>query len=237
MLDAISASQFAMQVDQIKLQNLNQNVANMKTPAFKKQFLDYQKIDDSQQPQFISVLNQMTQDQLPTQGSLTQTQKEFDLALAGAGYFQVQGDEGIYYTRRGDFHLNEQGELTTATGETVLGRSGAIRLDEGHLKIDAEGAIYVDNKKIDQLRVVTFDQEHHLIYAGNGLYHSEESPAPVTASTRVLHGFIEQSNVKAMDEMMEMIKTSRHFEASQRVMRTANNLLGTAINQLGEGNV
>ena len=88
-----------------------------------------------------------------------------------------------------------------------------------------------------QVNIVKFEHPLQLNYHGQGLYESEDSPIPAGDTTRVLQGYLEQSNVKSIDEMMEMVKTSRHFEASQRVMRTADGLLSTAINQLGEGNV
>ena len=85
--------------------------------------------------------------------------------------------------------------------------------------------------------MVQFEHTNDLRYVGNGLYQSEQPANPVTANTRIMQGFIEQSNVKSVDEMMDMVKLSRHFEASHRVMRLSDNLLSNAINQLGEGNV
>lgn len=237
MLDALTATQLAMEFDQLKLQSISQNVANMNTPGFKRQLVEYAGFDEQLQPQINTVIQQMQRTQIKTQGSLTQTQNINDLALTGEGYFQVQSDKGVFYTRRGDFQVNNQGELCTATGEALLGQGGTIKVDDNSFTIDAQGALYIDHHKVDQLNLVQFNQPQLLNYEGNGLYQTDESPIPVDRSTRVLQGFIEQSNIKSIDEMMDMVKTSRHFEASQRVMRTADNLLATAINQLGEGNV
>lgn len=124
-----------------------------------------------------------------------------------------------------------------ATGALLLGKSGPIRVDNNSFTIDSQGIVYVDNHKVEQINLVEFSQMQKLNYRGQGLYESVELPNPANSTIRVLQGFIEQSNVKSVDEMLEMLKTSRHFEASQRVMRTADNLLSTAISQLGEGNV
>lgn len=237
MFDAITATQLAMEVDQLKLQSISQNVANMNTPGFKKQLVENNGFDDQLQTQMNSVVQQLQRSQIKTQGTFNQTHNPDDLALAGEGYFQVQSEQGIFYTRRGDFQVNHQGELATATGETLLGASGVVKIDDNDFTIDEQGALFIDHHKMDQLNIVQFNEPNQLRYVGNGLYQTDESPNPGNSNTRVLQGFIEQSNVKSIDEMMDMVKTSRHFEASQRVMRTADNLLATAINQLGEGNV
>ena len=179
----------------------------------------------------------MQQNQLNTQGTLTQTNNPNNLALSGEGYFQVQGEQGAYFTRRGDFHLNNRGELVTATGESVLGTSGAIQIDSESFSIDKQGQLFVDHHKIDQIQIAHFDRPEQLRYVGNGLYESDEAPNPAHSNTQILQGFVEQSNIKSIDEMLDMVAISRHFEANQRIMRTADSLLATAINQLGEGNV
>jgi flagellar basal-body rod protein FlgF len=237
MFDAITATQLAMDYDQLKLQSISQNVSNMNTPGFKRQLLENAGFDTHLQANINQVAQQLDQSYLKTQGLMNQTKNPTDFALSGEGYFQVQGEQGIFYTRRGDFQVNNQGELTTATGETVLGKGGVIKVDDHAFTVDSQGGLFIDHHKVDQLNIVQFKQPLLLRYSGNGLYQGEESPIPVGANTLVRQGFIEQSNVKSIDEMMDMVKTSRHFEANQRVMRTADSLLATAINQLGEGNV
>lgn len=237
MLDAITATQVAMLQDQLRLQSISQNVSNMQTPGYKRQLIESTGFDQQFHAQMETVNQQMQFATQNVQGTFVQSQRPTELALAGDGYFQVQTDEGVLYTRRGDFHVNEHGELATATGALLLGKSGSLRVEDNAFTIDSSGGVYVDNHKIDQVNMVTFDHPEQLNYLGQGLYESVETPQPVDGSTRLLQGHLEQSNVKSIDEMMNMVKASRHFEASQRVMRTADNLLSTAINQLGEGNV
>ncbi|WP_185967276.1 flagellar basal body rod C-terminal domain-containing protein [Legionella israelensis] len=85
--------------------------------------------------------------------------------------------------------------------------------------------------------MVDFKNDSSLSYAGHGLYQCNTAPEPVNSATYILQGFVEQSNVKSIDEMTEMLKISRHFEASQKIMRMADALISSAVNQLGEGNV
>ncbi|MDI1351946.1 MAG: flagellar hook basal-body protein [bacterium] len=237
MFDALTATQLAMQTDQLKLQSISQNVANMNTPAFKKQLVEHHAFAEYLEPQLNTAMQQLQHSQIKNQGTLSQTHNPTDIALSGEGYFEVSGEQGIFYTRRGDFQINSQGELVTSTGELVLGKGGPIKIEDNGFTLDTQGGIFIDHRKVDQINTVQFKQTDLLNYVGNGLYQTDESPEPSTNNTRILQGFLEQSNVKSIDEMMDMVKISRHFEASQRVMRSADNLLATAINQLGEGNV
>ena len=237
MLDAITATQVAMLQDQLKLQSINQNVSNMQTPGYKRQLLESIGFDEQFAAELATVDQQMQHATTFQQGTFIESKRPNELSLAGDGYFEVQTDDGVFYTRRGDFHVNEQGELATATGARLLGKNGPLRVEDNAFTIDSNGMLLIDHHKVDQVNVVQFEHPDQLNNTGEGLYETEESPFPASVSTRVLQGYLEQSNVKSIDEMMAMVKTSRHFEASQRVMRTADSLLSTAINQLGEGNV
>lgn len=237
MLDAITATQVAMLQDQLRLQSINQNVANMQTPGYKREIVESTGFNEQLQAQMTTVNEQLQHGTQNLQGTFVQSRHPNELALAGTGYFEVQTDEGLFYTRRGDFHVNDHGELATATGARLLGKGGVLRVDNNAFTVDASGGVFVDNHKVDQVNVVQFEHPDALNYQGQGLYESQEAPLPVSSATHVLQGYLEQSNVKSIDEMLEMVKTSRHFESSQRVMRTADDLMSTAIHQLGEGNV
>ncbi len=237
MLDAITAAQVAMLQDQLRLQSISQNVSNMQTPGYKRQLIESSGFDEQLQAQMSTVSQSMQLTAQHVQGTFVQSNQPHELALSGDGFFEVQTDEGIFYTRRGDFHVNEHGELATLTGARLLGQGGAVKVDDNAFTIDIRGNLYIDNQKTDQINVVNFTNPDALRYLGQGLYEGIESPLPADHTTRILQGYLEQSSVKSTDEMMNMIKISRHFEATQRVMRTADNLLSSAINQLGEGNV
>ena len=230
MLDAITATQVAMLQDQLRLQSISQNTSNMQTPGYKRQLIDSMGFDE----QIHAQMNLVTENR---QGTLVQSGLPNELALSGDGYFEVQTDNGIFYTRRGDFHVNENGELVTVTGAKLLGKGGILRVNDNPYHIDVHGGLFIDNRLVDQINIVQFSKPETLHYQGQGLYHSVEVPRQATNTTHVRQGYLEQSNVTSIDEMMEMVKTSRHFEASQRIMRTADDLLSFAIQQLGEGNV
>ena len=225
MLDAITTTATAMMLDKSRLEIVNQNISNMQTPGYKR------AVTESHFDELLSPIMQNTQ------GSLVQSRIPHELAISGVGFFEVQTDKGIFYTRRGDFHINEQGELATALGARLLGKSGVIRVDDNPFVIDKRGNVFINNQKTDEISIVNFDNDESLNYLGEGLYEAINTPIPVDSSTQLLQGFIEQSNVKSIDEMIDLVKLSRHFEASQRVMQTSNDLLSKAIRELGETNV
>lgn len=237
MLDAITATQVALLQDQVRLQSISQNVSNMQTPGYKRELIESTGFDEQIKAQMATVTDSMQASTHHQQGTFVQSGIPHELALAGEGYFEVQTDEGLFYTRRGDFHVNEQGELATITGARLMGKNGIIRVDDNPFIIERSGAVFIDQHQIEQVNIAHFSDPNHLNYKGEGLYEAQENPLPTNGATHVLQGYLEQSNVKSVDEMMEMVKTARHFEATQRVMRTADGLLSMAINQLGEGNV
>lgn len=235
MLDALSAVHIAMLQDQVRLQSISQNVSNMQTPGYKRQIVDSIGFHDQIEAQMSSVQTHTQYSLESAQGTLIQSNRPNELAISGEGFFEVQTDEDIFYTRRGDCHVNEKGELTTSTGALVLSENGSIHVDDTQFTVDKNGAILIDNQRVAQLNIVRFTHPEQLKAQGMGLYKTDEAPQPVDGSTHVLQGFLEQSNVQSVDEMMELVKTARHFEASQRVMRMTDELLSTAVNRLGEG--
>lgn len=234
MLDALSAVHIAMLQDQVRLQSMNQNISNMQTPAYKRQRVDSTGFNEQVHANMSNVQAQMQYSTQVNQGTLIQSRRLQDLAITGEGFFEVQTNEGIFYTRRGDCHVNEKGELTTSDGAVLLGESGPIHVEDEHFSMNQQGAILIDNQPVAQLNIVRFAHPEHLQAQGMGLYRTDESPQPIDASTHVLQGFVEQSNVQSVDEMMELVKTSRHFESSVRVMHITDELLSNAINRLGD---
>ena len=236
-IDAMTVAQFSMHQDELRLQSISQNISNMQTPGYKRQILEATVFDANLSLDYPAITQSMQTARVLQQGTLQQSQNIHDLALSGKGFFVVRTEEGIFYTRHGELQVNEQGELISSTGELILGKNGPIQVDDNEFSIDTQGQIYVNGQKFDQLALVEFSKQQKLHYRGQGLYESAEAPTPSDGDLRVLAGFIEHSNVQSTDEMLMMLKTSRHFEALQRVMRTADDLLSQAIKQLGERNV
>jgi flagellar basal-body rod protein FlgF len=166
--------------------------------------------------------------------TLRPTARALDLALSGAGFFEVATDQGPAYTRRGDFQVDARGRLVTPHGHPVLGVGGEITLTGEHPRIDADGRITEGDRPVGQLRVLDLgaDQLHAL---GDGLFGSGATPREVPAGQATIRqGFLENANVDMAREMVTLTSSVRHFEALPRVTQGRDDMLGTAIRKLGE---
>ncbi|MCC5792169.1 MAG: flagellar hook basal-body protein [Legionellaceae bacterium] len=235
MIDAISSAQLAMNQDQLELSATSQNISNLHTPAYPRSMVTHPAFETFLTPHKSEVLKRLTVQPLLRQGVLDHTRQALDFAIRGEGFFVVQAADGLRYTRRGDFHLNPRGELVSHDGYPVLGKGGLIHLDHNLIKLKADGSIYQDNRLLAQLTLVHFPNGTSLRTEGAGYFSALQPGEPIPHHTEVKQGFLEQSNVKSVEEMMEMLRISRHFQSSQRIMRTADELLNQAIRQLGEG--
>jgi flagellar basal-body rod protein FlgG len=146
------------------------------------------------------------------------TDEPLDFALAGEGFFAVQGQNGVAYTRNGRFTASPDGMLTTATGETVLGRNGRP------IRVGADGTVAAN-----QLQVVLLNNPRK---AGEGLVTGQ--PAGNAPAGIVRQGELEGSGADPARSMVDMIASLRAFEAGQRVIRTIDDTLGKAANEVGQ---
>jgi flagellar basal-body rod protein FlgF len=147
-----------------------------------------------------------------------QTGEPLDFAIAGEGFFAVQGDNGVQYTRNGRFRATPDGALTTSTGETVLGRNGQP------VRVAADGTVPPAN-----LQVVLLNNP---VKAGEGFVAGQ--PGAQVPAAAVRSGELETSGADPARAMVDMIASLRAFEAGQRVIRTIDDTLGKAANEVGQ---
>lgn len=235
MTDAISSAQLAMNIDKSALDEVSHNIANLHTTGYRKQFMlvpEFEQLVNTNQREVQTNISTVP---LQRQGTLDKTGRLLDFAISGEGFFTIETENGIRYTRRGDFHLNPQGELETFDGQRVILDGAALSLENEQVRVTADGTIYQNNKPVGKLRLTNFLPETKLQASGHGYFIADEGENKTDAVCHIQQGFLEQSNVKTVDEMMDMVRISRHFETSQRLMRLSDDLLGKAISQLGEG--
>lgn len=169
-------------------------------------------------------------------GSLIQTGNPLDVAIVGKGFFEVQAPEGTRFTRKGNFIINEQGQLSTIEGWPVMGQGGAIAVDGSRIEIGDEGQLSVDGEPVDTLRIVDFPEPYQLKKTGDSFFAPDPGiePSNVEEGTAQLaQGFVEQSNVNAIRTMTELIETLRVFEAYQRVIRNVDDMTSKTVNEVG----
>ncbi len=171
-----------------------------------------------------------------TQGSVRNTGEITDLAIQGDGFFVVNTPNGEAYTRDGNFSINQNGDLVTSEGYSVMGQAGAISFGEdflsqgGNVVIKENGEVYLDSEYIDTLDLANFADTRALTKMNDNLYSSTAPRTEFTGS--LIQGFLETSNVNSVTAMVDMITVSRTYEANQKVLQTHDTLLGKAVNDL-----
>jgi len=156
-------------------------------------------------------------------GELLPTGNELDAALNGAGFFVIDTPNGQRFTRTGTFALNTQGELVTKDGMKVLSTSDTpIQVGEGKVEIRDGGVVTVDGNEVGTLKVVAFADSLHLQKEGLNRFLWNGAPAGIqpVSNPPVRGGYLERSNVNAVDEMVHLMSSYREFEAVQRGLRT-----------------
>lgn len=154
-----------------------------------------------------------------TEGNLQRTGNPLDLALDGPGFFAVQTKAGVLYTREGNFRLSAKGQLTTASGDAVLGAAGPITVPgNGQIAIGPDGTISVGGAVTGKLRLIEFTPGAQLTAVG-GQYYSAPATAAIPAlHTRIQAGMLESSNVNPVAAVVALITAQRQAEMVGRAM-------------------
>jgi flagellar basal-body rod protein FlgG len=174
-----------------------------------------------------------------TQGTMKETGNPLDIAFAGSGFFVIENNGEEYYTRDGHFTVNRVGNLTTAEGFNVMGQGGIINVSldgskTGDFEISKLGEIFVNDEYIDMLKIVDFEDYRELTKEGVNLFSANDNLKPYEPEMyMVLQRHLEGSNVNSVDEMVELISLQRNFESTQKAVRTLDDALGKAANDIG----
>jgi flagellar basal-body rod protein FlgF len=168
-------------------------------------------------------------------GTLRPTGSSLDLALANTGFFEVQTDTGPAYTRQGTFQVDGRGRLVTAQGQPVMGHAGEIVLTTPQPTIDGEGNVFENDRIVGRLKVTRFADDRALQRMGGGLVTAgSATPTVVDSGVGLRQGFLENSNVSTMQEMVGLMQTMRHFETMQRLAQGYDEMLSSAVRKLGD---
>lgn len=170
-------------------------------------------------------------------GTIQQTGADFDLALQGQGFFVVQTPQGERYTRAGNFQVNGQGMLVTPAGHQVLSEGGPIVFtpDDGRVAIAPDGTISTAQGQRGRIRVVTFANEAALAKQGDTLFSANGAAAQAApATTRVVQGAFERSNVQPVVEIGRMIEVNRAYQLVSQMVERTSDLRRTAIDRLAQ---
>ncbi|TKJ40286.1 flagellar basal body rod protein FlgG [candidate division LCP-89 bacterium B3_LCP] len=259
MIRSLRSAASGMFAQQLRLDNIANNLANVNTTGFKKsdvQFQDlmYQVIRPASaslqsnviEPVELAVghgVRPVANTRSYAQGTLTGTGNPLDLAISGDGFFQVQMPDGqIAYTRDGQMKINADGVIVTANGYYV---EPDINLpdDTQQIAINREGIVmaYVAGKtlpeEIGQLELARFINPAGMTSLGQNLFAETIASGPPIRGEASLDGFgsieqgyLEASNVSVVEEMVEMITTQRAYEINSKSIKTADQMLQHAAN-------
>ena len=254
---ALNIAATGMLAQQLNVEVISNNIANMNTTAYKRQRAEFQDLLYQDQrtvgsnssdsgtivPSGIQLglgVRTAAVYRMTGQGQIITTENSLDLAIQGKGYFQVQLPSGeTAYTRAGSLQLSPQGQIVTADGFTVLpgitipNDALAIAINpSGQVQVTLQGQ--VQPQTVGQLQLATFPNEVGLQALGDNLF--AETPAsgnPTTGNPgtagfgTVLQGFLETSNVDAVQEITNLIRAQRAYEMNSKVIQATDQMLQT----------
>jgi len=259
LIRALNTAATGMDSQQTQIDIIANNMANVNTTAFKKaraefQDLYYQQIraatdssdGESSTPVGLEVGNGVrvvSSQKMFTQGDMIQTGNKFDMAIEGEGFFKVLLPNGGYaYTRAGNFDIDADGRLVTKDGAQLY---SPVQLPEGFqtVTINRQGVVQVQMQGQDELTTVGqvtlagFQNPAGLRSEGRGTYLATASSGQAFESTpgqnglgNVSHQQLESSNVKVVQEMIDLISAQRAYEINSRVVQAADQMLRESSN-------
>ena len=259
MIRALYTAATGMQAQETNIDVIANNLANVNTTGFKKGKADFQDLMYQMVLEPGSATSQQTTN--PTgiqvglgvktaavkkvfaQGDLASTSNQFDVAIEGDGFFQIQKPDGTpAYTRAGAFQINENGTMVTADG-FPLDPTITIPTDALSVTIGQDGTVSVKQPgaatpaQVGQISGVRFANNSGLRAVGQNLYEETQSSGTPTTGTfgengfgRLSQGFLEGSNVSVVEQVVNMITAQRAYEANSKGITTADEMLSQAIN-------
>ena len=242
MIKGIFASGSGMQPRMTRLEVVANNIANINTTGFKKDSMFVQMVKNAgvAQAQGEGELRGLNAKEFTdfSEGSFLQTKNPLDLAIQGRGFFVVETPQGIRYTRNGNCSLKEDGTVVNADGYPLLSSSGPIRIPqtqknpEAAISVNQLGEITYGNTSLGKIRVADFNDLNQLKKAGQSLFASDGPEKPESADgsqSIVRQGYLEESNVEGIGEMVQLVELTRSFETDQRTIQAQDSTLERAM--------
>jgi flagellar basal-body rod protein FlgF len=227
-----------------RLEVLANNLANVDTAGFKRDLAlfkaryteaDEQGLDQPGSGSFNDLSGGVQFYDTKTdfsQGPLRKTGAEFDMAIRGGGFFLVQKGNEQYLTRAGNFQLDSQNQLVTADGFPVLSDAGSPIVIDSPWQLTEAGEV-AQAGAITPLAVVQPQSLGDLVKAGENLFKPLTPPVALPpGERRVAGGYLEGSGVRPTLEMMDLIETSRAFEANVNLIRYQDQAMGSLISRV-----
>jgi flagellar basal-body rod protein FlgG len=252
---ALQTAATGMMAQELNVQVISNNVANMRTTGFKRQRVQFQDLlyetqkragsPSSDQgttiPAGISIgsgVKSVSTARVMGQGNVSPTEKPYDIAIRGEGYFRISAPDGrTAYSRDGSFELDADGRLVTSEGY-LLDPTITIPNTAKSINISAQGVVtatlpnQVQPQQLGQIQLARFINKSGLESIGDNLFvETQGSGAAITGNPGVdgfgnlQQGHLEESNVNAVTEISALIAAQRAYELNAKVIQAADQML------------
>jgi flagellar basal-body rod protein FlgF len=238
MIKGLYTSISGMYAAEVRQQVLSSNIGNVATTGFKQ--------DDVTTESFEQIAAAIASRRQPgtgaeiagkridlSQGPVQETGAPLDMALDGPGFFVLAGPNGPLYTRAGRFTRDAAGVLRSPDNLAVLGDTGQpLVIPGGQVRVGVDGTVYSNGQAAGRIGVVALAAES-LTRAGTATFTATDPPGPAPATTRVVGGALEGSNVDSTATMATMMMVLRAFEAGRQAIQLQNETLGQSVRDIG----
>ncbi|MBR0844022.1 flagellar basal-body rod protein FlgG [Bradyrhizobium liaoningense] len=254
-MQALHTAATGMAAQELNVQVISNNIANLRTTGFKKQTAAFQDLiyehvrrvgaQSSDQGTILPVgvdigggVKTVGTPRSMTQGTLSQTGNDLDLAISGEGFFKILMPDGTFqYTRDGTFQMDNQGRVVTAQGNPVQptitipnNASGITVSEQGQVSVTLPGSS--SSSIIGQIGVTRFINKAGLQPVGNNQFTetpSSGAPQDGTANSegygKITQGSLEQANIDVVSEMSDLIAAQRAYEMNAKVISAADQMM------------
>ncbi len=254
MIRALYSAGSGMAAQQMNIDNIANNLANANTAGFKMrraQFQDllYQNViqpgaaagSQTTVPSGLQIglgTRPVSNEIIFSQGNFQATDNPLDLVIQGRGFFQVRQPSGeLAYTRSGQFHLDRDGNLVTASGDPVEPQI-TLPPQAQSITVAADGTVSYTQpgqtaaQVAGQIQIANFANPAGLNSIGSSLFTPTDAsgeptvgiPGGQEGTGSLLQGYVEQSNVSVVEEFINMIVSQRAYEASSKVVKAADDM-------------
>ncbi len=220
-----------------EMQLVANNIANMSTTGFKKEGVVFSEFVRAAEVEggSISMAGARVRSTDFSQGELTRTGSDLDVAIEGEGFFQIGTPDGIRLSRAGSFSRNADGELVNVDGNAVLGDGGSpitLPPDADVVSFASDGTLTANGAVIGKLALVV-PQDPTELTRENGVLFGFTGPLRPAEEATISGGFIERGNVEPVSEMARMISVQRAYELGQKLLDGEDERIREAIRTLG----
>jgi flagellar basal-body rod protein FlgF len=221
-----------------RLASIAQNIANARTAGYRATQVKFDPVSSGTSALRTDFVSAGSDRVVMTGGAMTKTGNSLDVAVQGEGFLAMQSDRGVFYSRDGRLKLAEDGQLLSANGHSILDAGGApIQLNPraGAITISRDGGLYQNGQVQGRIGLYAIDLRSGFSRFENSGLVPAAAVEPLEPDSRngLVQGFIEESNVNPVTEMVKLIQVSRAFESVSSMMEKSQDAMRNAIQVLG----